>query len=762
MVQKDKKAKKEKLSEQHFRALIQNAHDGIVLYDSRGKITFYSAGAKKIAGYSEEEVLGKSGADFAHPESIDEARRLFHDLLKKPGKSITFVQQLRHKKGHYFWTESILTNFLHKPDINGIVSNFRDITEKKEAEEKERDTQILLQSINENMTEGLFMGVVGGTFKYANQTFLELSGYRSLKELEKVLPKDLYVREEDRISILQELAATGSSRNRVVEFRRKNRSTYWTSISMSFLKNQPGYYVGTVRNITHERELAQKEAASRVFLNNIINTVVAPIFVKDKNHRWVEFNNSFCAFIQRSREEMLGKSDYDFFPENQAKNFWESDNRVLKTGKLSIGEEQITVRGQTKYMLTTKTRYVDEHGQRFVIGCIIEITAIKRSEEEINKINANLQGIMESTKESIYAVDNNFQYLAFNENHRKIMKALYKAEIKVGMNKLACFNGAEDAKWVKKELSKALHGEHFLSLHKLNYPKFKGFIETTFNPIRDQSNNVKGVAVFVKDVTERKDFEEKLKNLNDTLVEQNAQLASRENELRSTLEELSERNFELDQLMYKTSHDLRSPLSSIMGLVNLANLDKEEKNFHHYLDKIEGRIKKLDDFIKSMLTYAKVNRTEVERSVIDLDKMVMGSVHELEYLDSFKKVKLDFKIKGNDIPFRGDEQRIDIIFGNIISNAYKYFNPEVKSFLKIRIKVSAQRAKIDITDNGIGIRAEHLGKIFNMFYRATDRSQGSGLGMYIVKQAIEKSGGEIGIESTYGKGTHISISLPNG
>jgi signal transduction histidine kinase len=142
--------------------------------------------------------------------------------------------------------------------------------------------------------------------------------------------------------------------------------------------------------------------------------------------------------------------------------------------------------------------------------------------------------------------------------------------------------------------------------------------------------------------------------------------------------------------------------------------------------------------------------------------MVMNCVQELEYLDSFKKVKLDFKIKGNDVPFRGDEQRIGIILGNIISNAYKYFNPEVKSFLKIRIKVNAQRASIDITDNGIGIRAEHLGKIFNMFYRATDRSQGSGLGMYIVKQAIEKSGGEIGIESTYGKSTHIGISLPNG
>lgn len=295
MVSKDKKTKKEKLSEQHFRALIENAHDGIVLYDSGGRIIFYSASAKKIAGYSEKETIGKVGSDFVDPSEKEHTKTAFNQLLKTPGKSITLVQHLKHKKGHYFWTETVLTNFLHKPDINGIVSNFRDITEKKVAEEKQRETQILLKSINENMTEGLFMGVVGDTFKYANQAFLELSGYRSFNELKKVLPKDLYVREEDRIKILQELAKTGSSKNQEVEFRRKNGTTYWTSISMSFLKNQPNYYVGTVRNITKERDFARKEAASKAFLNNIINTVAAPIFVKDKNHRWVEFNDSFCA-----------------------------------------------------------------------------------------------------------------------------------------------------------------------------------------------------------------------------------------------------------------------------------------------------------------------------------------------------------------------------------------------------------------------------------------------------------------------------------
>src|SRR5690606_25205204 len=94
--------------------------------------------------------------------------------------------------------------------------------------------------------------------------------------------------------------------------------------------------------------------------------------------------------------------------------------------------------------------------------------------------------------------------------------------------------------------------------------------------------------------------------------------AAQEEELKATLEELSERNFELDQIMYKTSHDLRSPLSSILGLVNLARMDTEGSQ-RDYLEKIEGRIKKLDEFIKSMLNYARVSRDETGYEEVDLE-----------------------------------------------------------------------------------------------------------------------------------------------
>ncbi|SHH99833.1 PAS domain S-box-containing protein [Chryseolinea serpens] len=876
------------LTTQSFKALIENAHEGIVLYDVKGKIKFASSSVRKIAGYKEAELLGRSGKEFVHPEDVKRATRAFTDLLKKPGKSVTILERLRHKKGHFIWAESTLTNFTHLPDIRGVVSNFRDVSERKNAEEKARQNQELLMTINRNVSEGIFMGIVNECFIYVNDAFIKIMGYASAAEVLAMKPSKLYADEGQRQKVRRELMQTGRLKNVEVTFRRKNGEKFLGVLNVNLLQHEgkDDHLVGTLRDITREKKAEADLIESRTFLNNVIATVAAPLFVKDEKHRWVMMNEKFSELVGRSPKEMIGKTDRDFVPREEAKVFWDIDNQVLKTGKTIVNQERITsAKEGVRDLLTVKSRYVSEKGEKFVIGFITDITATNRVQEKISQLNANLQGIMESTRESIYAVDNDFCYLAFNDNHKRIMKLLYGADIKAGTNKIKQLKGSSDAPWIKDEIMKAMAGTIFMSEHYLHYPKYKGYIQTTYNPIRDDHGRVRGVAVFVKDITERKRFEgiiqsihanmqgviestadrilavdrkyrylvfnrshaeavkrmvnkdlkvgdnlldimkstpditkglrrnliramkgeqfssegampdktmwessfnpiygsdktisgvavfirnvterkrieAQLKTLNEELMQQNFQLAAQEEELKATLEELSERNFELDQLMYKTSHDLRSPLASIMGLVNLANLDKDEASRDNYLSKIEGRIKKLDEFIRSMLDYARVNRVEVAPENIDLKAVAQNCIRELEYLDNFKAVRTTLQVKG-DASFRSDPLRVNIIFSNIISNAYKYFNPEAESFLSIKMEITATQARIDFQDNGIGIKPEHLTKIFNMFYRATDRSQGSGLGMYIVKQAIEKLGGTIDMKSEYGKGTRIKITLPN-
>ncbi|HEX6224061.1 MAG TPA: PAS domain S-box protein [Chryseolinea sp.] len=887
MKSKPKKKSGNAIKEGHFQALIENAHDAIVVYDSSGRIKYASRSLKKILGFNVREVLGKFGTDFVHPDDIEQTSNLFFSLLKKPRKTITLFQRIRQKNGGYIWSEALLTNFNHVPEIRGIVSNFRDITEKKAAEEKIRRTKQLLESITENLSEGIFMGILESRFLYVNDAFLKLSGYKSVNEVLKLKLTDFYVDNKRRLQIVKNLKSSEKLRGVEAWFRKKNGEKFLGVINVSLLKKEgrSDYFVGSIRDITKEKIAEREKIESQNFLDNIINTVAAPIFVKDSQHRWVLVNQEFCNLIGRTKEELIGRSDGEFWSPEEAKVFMKVDREVLRKGRTIVNEEKVTSPNGTVHdLLTVKSVYKNENGKKFIIGFITEITEIKKAQEKIKQLHANLEAVMESSNESIFSVDQKLNYTAFNQHHRKIMNILYDADIKVGSNKIQYLQHSKEAAWVKSELQKALKGNHYYSEHKLDHPSYKGHIQTTYNPIRDDKSKVKGVAVFVQDITQRKQFEgiiksinsnlqavmestadrilaidknyryitfnqshaesmrkefgkdikagdnvlealppliskitkrennkalagkrfksqlelsnktiletaynpiyneqgkvtgsalfvrdvtesrrieDKLKGLNEELTSQNLQLAAQEEELKHALNELSERNFELDQLMYKTSHDLRSPLCSVMGLLNLATLDNDPDNNRLYLEKIRDRINKLDNFINSMLNYARVNRVEPEMLPVNLEEVARNSIRELEYLENFAKVKTHLSVTNNHVPFRTDKLRINIIFSNIISNAYKYYNPKSNSFLKIKIAIAPTNVKIAFVDNGIGIKAEHTDKIFNMFYRATERSQGSGLGMYIVKQAVEKLGGTISLQSEFGAGTTIKINLPN-
>lgn len=226
-------------------------------------------------------------------------------------------------------------------------------------------------------------------------------------------------------------------------------------------------------------------------------------------------------------------------------------------------------------------------------------------------------------------------------------------------------------------------------------------------------------------------------------------------------EELKVRNAELDNFVYKVSHDLRAPLSSILGLVNLARLPGNTDNPMDYIDIVGAKVDHLDHFITDVLSHSKNLKMEVTVSKIDLSQIIDRTFDELDYLEGAETIVRNIKIDG--IDFYNDPWRVAEIFRNLISNAIKYrkdstrFQPEVT----VKVHVDNLRADISFSDNGIGIEEKDLTRIFEMFYRATDKSDGSGIGLYIVKNAIEKLGGQINVASKPGQGTRFNIILPN-
>jgi PAS domain S-box-containing protein len=227
-----------------------------------------------------------------------------------------------------------------------------------------------------------------------------------------------------------------------------------------------------------------------------------------------------------------------------------------------------------------------------------------------------------------------------------------------------------------------------------------------------------------------------------------------ENQLKNT-------NFELDSFVYKVSHDLKAPLRSILGLINLSKSENKDPTINLYLDMMLRSIQSLDSFIKDLTQFSRNSRMETVSELIDFDKIISETINNLKYQENAGAITVIKEIN-NYIPFYSDPHRVSTIIGNLLSNAYKYhrFNGN-NPYINIKIDTSESIVKIVISDNGTGIPVEYHEKIFNMFFRASEKSQGSGLGLYIVKSALDKIHGKVFLESTLDIGSTFTIEIPN-
>lgn len=228
-------------------------------------------------------------------------------------------------------------------------------------------------------------------------------------------------------------------------------------------------------------------------------------------------------------------------------------------------------------------------------------------------------------------------------------------------------------------------------------------------------------------------------------------------------EELRKSNKELDRFVYSVSHDLRAPLSSMLGVVGLCEMGPMDPFIEKNVSLLKSSIKKLDGFIIDILDYSRNSRLEVNRQEIHFADLLTDVCNNLKFMsiEDQRKVEVRTNIE-NDVSFYSDRSRLSIILNNLISNSIRYQDPQVADpFVEIFVEISASSADIRIRDNGIGIDKENHEKIFNMFYRVSTQSVGSGLGLYIVKETVEKLDGVINLESEPGKGTIFNIQLPN-
>ena len=250
--------------------------------------------------------------------------------------------------------------------------------------------------------------------------------------------------------------------------------------------------------------------------------------------------------------------------------------------------------------------------------------------------------------------------------------------------------------------------------------------------------------------------QEKLKSINDTLEK----LVDEKTEaLQSTISKLNKTVFELDRFVYSASHDLMAPLKSIKGLVTLAEMEREQSRMSEYLQHINISILKLEEVIKSLAEYSRNTHEASNIQPINLYELVSEVKSELAFLPNASRVALNSRFSQDTVVY-SDRTRLKIILHNLVNNGVKYADFEKKAELNIDFNETADKWKLTVSDNGVGIEDKYLSKVFNMYFRATDTVGGSGLGLFIVKEVVDKLGGSIRVKSELGKGTAFVITLP--
>lgn len=255
-------------------------------------------------------------------------------------------------------------------------------------------------------------------------------------------------------------------------------------------------------------------------------------------------------------------------------------------------------------------------------------------------------------------------------------------------------------------------------------------------------------------------IEEQNKKLEQYNVQLQKTVDERTNELELRNYELKMANLELDNFIYKSSHDIKGPLATLMGVCNVALIDVKEPKAREYLTMLSQTANGLNDILSRLKTVSDINSLNLKVEKIDFNHIINNCVEQVKNLEGIDDVKLKYKIEDH-LEYKGDPVLMDLIIFNMIQNAVKFQEGNKNDLVEIDIAYEDDRLVMHFIDNGIGINQKDADSIFEMFSKSAEKHQSIGLGLYLVKQCVQKLGGEIMLINDKKNQTHFRVVLPS-
>ncbi|MBK9710138.1 MAG: PAS domain S-box protein [Kouleothrix sp.] len=392
-----------KASEQRFRALIEHAPDGITMIDGGGKLQYASPSTLRILGYDPSEIIGRDPSELTHPDDIERLWQVLNDLVRHPEQTFTAQYRFRHKDGAWRWIESTISNLLAEPSVGAIVFNYRDITERKQAEQALRAAETKYRMLIEHIPAIVYQAALDETSStlYVNEQVEAVLGFTQAewvadpqRWLKQLHPHDL---DQVLAGVTRAHASDTSIRS---EFRMLTRDgqVVWfgdEAIVVRDADGRPLFLQGIMLDITARKHAEEMLETERYWLRILIESLPDLVFLKDTESRFIIANKVTAQFMgAASPEAILGKSDFDFYPQDVAAQHYAEEQQIMRSGEPVIGREkpQRDVAGRLHWLSTIKLPLHDHHGRTIgMIGIEQNITARKQAEDQIRQLNADLE-----------------------------------------------------------------------------------------------------------------------------------------------------------------------------------------------------------------------------------------------------------------------------------------------------------------------------------------------------------------------------------
>lgn len=525
------------------------------------------------------------------------------------------------------------------------------------------------------------------------------------------------------------------------------------------------YPVGTVllgsllKNQLSRKKIQDSLKENEAKLQQFIDNVPVGIFRTNSDGKALQANPEMARIIGReSKEEAINyMRDVGEQLYVDPKRRQELINILEEQGHVENFEfEALHADGKHIWLLINARSNVEPQGDSFLIdGFVLDITKRKQAEEALKKTELKyrqahnlLQKVIESPKDVIiFALDRDYQYIAFNKNHQMTMKNIWGARIEVGSSMLGCIRDPADRKKAKVNFDRALAGEAFTVVEEYGDTSLeRHWYENVYSPLEDDKGNVIGLTLLLTDITERKQNEL-------TLLQAKA-LAEESNRVKS-------------EFIANMSHELRTPLNSVIGFSQILLSESfgglNGKQTRH-VSNILNSGKHLLEVINDILDISKIEsgNMKFEPEQIDLRSTIAEATILIEPMAVKKNI--DFKANidcGNEQAY-ADRTKIEQIMYNLLSNAIK-FTPE-NGKVCVDSELIDGKILISVSDTGVGISPDHQKLIFEPFKQVNSASNrvhgGTGLGLAIVKHYVEMHAGEIEVESEVGKGSRFTFTIP--